>query len=183
MNSLSRALVHVIKENIGSPKFGCEVGVWKGSNSRCLLKSFPDLNLLMVDLYRKHREVSVQISGMDDGQMLDVLREAAEATQFAVSRRTIMVTDSVTASDYVLDRSLDFVFVDADHSYDAVKKDLDAWMSKVRSGGMISGHDYGGRGDRRGWFGVKKAVDEFADKRRLEVCVNRHGRVWWIQKR
>jgi predicted O-methyltransferase YrrM len=38
--------------------------------------------------------------------------------------------------------SLDFVFVDADHSYDAVKADVAAWLPKVKPGGILAGHDY-----------------------------------------
>lgn len=46
------------------------------------------------------------------------------------------------AADHVADGVLDFVFIDADHSYDAVCKDIKAWRPKVRGGGLISGHDY-----------------------------------------
>lgn len=48
---------------------------------------------------------------------------------------------------------LDFVFIDADHSYEGVKRDLTEWTPKVRAGGLISGHDIS-------WPGVKRAVDE-----------------------
>lgn len=40
------------------------------------------------------------------------------------------------------DQSVDFVFIDADHIYEHVKKDVLAWMSKVKPGGIIAGHDY-----------------------------------------
>lgn len=54
------------------------------------------------------------------------------------------------------DQSVDFVFIDADHSYESVKKDIDAWLPKIRKNGIISGHDYGNGNPS----GVKKAVDE-----------------------
>ena len=39
-------------------------------------------------------------------------------------------------------KSLDFVFIDADHSYESVAKDIDAWRSKVKQGGFLAGHDF-----------------------------------------
>ena len=40
------------------------------------------------------------------------------------------------------DHSLDFVFIDAAHDYENVKKDIIAWKPKVRPGGILAGHDY-----------------------------------------
>ena len=39
------------------------------------------------------------------------------------------------------DASLDFVFIDADHSYVVTKADIAIWRSKVRTGGILCGHD------------------------------------------
>ena len=49
--------------------------------------------------------------------------------------------DSVLAAGLYQDNSLDFVFIDACHDYEAVKKDIEAWYPKVKGGGIISGHD------------------------------------------
>lgn len=54
------------------------------------------------------------------------------------------------------DESIDFVFIDGDHNYDAVLKDLQCWYPKVKKGGIISGHDYMWVDAR-----VKRAVDSF----------------------
>ena len=43
---------------------------------------------------------------------------------------------------YYEDASLDFVFLDGDHSYDGLKKDIIAWLPKVKKGGIICGHDF-----------------------------------------
>lgn len=53
----------------------------------------------------------------------------------------------------------DFVFLDGDHSYKGVKKDITLWRPHVRKGGLLFGHDYklGGGGNRPG---VDRAVDE-----------------------
>jgi hypothetical protein len=54
------------------------------------------------------------------------------------------------------DRSLDFVFIDAGHSYENVKEDITSWFPKIKIGGFIAGHDYSPK-----WPSVVQAVDEF----------------------
>jgi len=63
--------------------------------------------------------------------------------------------DSVETASTYKDDSLDFVFIDGDHRYEFVKADIEAWVPKVKSGGIIAGHDYGWCTD------VRKAVHEF----------------------
>jgi predicted O-methyltransferase YrrM len=53
---------------------------------------------------------------------------------------------------------IDYLYVDADHSYEAVRDDLAAWVPHVKPGGLILGDDYW----HRGFPGVKRAWDEFA---------------------
>jgi hypothetical protein len=65
--------------------------------------------------------------------------------------------DSVEAASHVNDDFLDFAFVDGDHSYVGTKRDIKAWLPKVKNGGWICGHDY----DNQNTLGdVKGAVDE-----------------------
>lgn len=66
-------------------------------------------------------------------------------------------TSSDASADYD-DRSLDFVFIDADHTYQSVKEDIACWFPKVKIGGFIAGHDYN---LAKIWPGVCSAVDEF----------------------
>jgi hypothetical protein len=58
---------------------------------------------------------------------------------------------------HVPDKTLDIVYIDADHSYEGVKKDLEAWYPKVKPGGVIAGHDFINPA-----YGVSQAVNEFA---------------------
>lgn len=56
---------------------------------------------------------------------------------------TIMVKGtSMDVVDLIADNSLDWIYIDGDHSYKGVKEDMNGWFSKVRKGGIISGHDY-----------------------------------------
>ena len=76
------------------------------------------------------------------------------------------------STSFSLPFEVDMVFIDGDHRYETVKKDIHKAMSLVRVGGIISGHDYG----HPMWTGVKKASDE------LLGSVNIEDTIWWIQK-
>lgn len=83
----------------------------------------------------------------------------------------IIRLESVQAAALFKPESLDLVFIDADHAYEAVKQDVGAWWPVVRMGGIISGHDYGI------YLGVAKAVHEcFEEVQRLP------GSVWYVEK-
>lgn len=60
---------------------------------------------------------------------------------------------SVEASRLFHDTSVDFIMIDGDHSYEAVRDDLAAWMPKMNVSGLVSGDDYL-------WPGVKRALEE-----------------------
>lgn len=61
---------------------------------------------------------------------------------------------SVDAAKLYEDNSIDFVFIDACHDYECVLEDIKAWYPKVKSGGILAGHDY------PAFPGVVKAVHE-----------------------
>lgn len=166
---------------------GAEIGVASGDTSRALLERFPKLRLQMIDSWSTYGESHPYfISG--DGcakltaeQQSQRAMQAAQATGFASKRRTILALDSGAAADRVEKESLDFLFVDADHTYQGLRADLQAWWPRVRPGGVMFGKDYGGVRDRLGLFGVSQAVDEFAD--RYGQSVKRSsGSVWSIAK-
>lgn len=68
----------------------------------------------------------------------------------------IVRCESLRASGLFADDTIDHVFIDSDHGYESMVKQIRRWRTKVKSGGIISGHDYS-KGD---WPGVVDAVDE-----------------------
>lgn len=63
----------------------------------------------------------------------------------------------------VASHSKDFIFIDADHNYESVKADLEAWEPKLKRGAYIGGHDY------MSFPGVTKAVNERYKRRDCRV--------------
>ncbi len=68
---------------------------------------------------------------------------------------------SVEISKKFEDGSIDWVYIDANHSYDETIADIKAWYPKVKPGGILSGDDYT-------WPGVKKAVADFCKEHNLK---------------
>lgn len=67
-------------------------------------------------------------------------------------------------------KTIDMVFIDGNHSYQAVRSDLDAWAPKVKSGGLISGHDF--------WMpDVVQAVREVFPN----IAVVADMTIWWVR--
>ena len=119
---------------------GVELGVDKGILFRMLLEGVPELHLTGVDRFPdKARSRRVFEAAFDHARRAELL----------------MVSTDVAAS-LVSDASQDFVFIDADHSYEAVKQDIANWRPKVREGGWLGGHDF----HPRKFPGVVQAVRE-----------------------
>ena len=133
---------------------GAEIGIWLGKMSYHLLKS--GLKLYMVDNWKGVPGYGHKFS--DEAQIINK-QKALELTSQFDSRRIILHMDSKDASLMVPDKSLDFVFIDADHSYEGVKSDIKHWISKVKPGGWLGGHDYGNENEPN-HEGVEKAVNE-----------------------
>ena len=90
--------------------------------------------------------------------------------------RTVVVTQpSLGAAAWVAPGSLDLVFLDGDHTYDAVKEDIAAWLPKVRRGGVLAGHDYSLH-----CFGVIQAVHELSGALGAAPLYLGLDHMWWI---
>jgi hypothetical protein len=140
-------------------RFGAEIGVEQGDHAVQLLRSWSGC-LLLIDCWQ------VQ----DKQTYCDQAAYWTQADQEANYRKTLVAIRafSVEAAKEVPDSSLDFVYLDANHSYSAVCADLRAWYPKVREGGLISGHDFVDSGDP---FGVKSAVLEFIRELPVDLYV------------
>ena len=75
--------------------------------------------------------------------------------------------------------NLDFVYIDGNHQYEFVAKDIKTYYPKLKKGGVLGGHDmYNGFCSEHN--GVVQAVAEFAIKNNLQLCVELPD--WWVIK-
>jgi hypothetical protein len=106
----------------------------------------------------------------------DELKANRESLQALLSkygdRFTLFHEHSKIYGRLLKSKSLDVVFLDGDHSPEGVLNDLNIFYDKVKDGGLLCGHDYGGFfGSERSVVGVKPAVDQFVEKNNLTCYI------------
>jgi len=172
---------------------GAEIGVFRGVLSKYLLEKLPNLTLLMVDRWEaveedhEYRTSGSTIASFTVQQMKEVEDEAAANTAFAGSRAVWLKGETSVMVSRVKDAVLDFVFIDADHRYEAVLADIKAWFPKVKIGGWVCGHDWDhpedhikNKDSKARLWGVRKAVEEFFGDLPIEIGKDK---TWFHQKK
>jgi glycosyltransferase involved in cell wall biosynthesis len=123
-------------------KAGAEVGVQRGRNAWVMLENIPDLKLYLIEPYKDH---PANRRKWGEHRHEKFKKQAHERLK---GRDVIWLEDFSEIAAYdVPDDSLDFVYIDGEHTWDYVIVDLVTWYRKVRTGGIISGHDFEYRGN------------------------------------
>lgn len=137
---------------------GAEVGVSSADFSKNILSVLPKIKLWCIDIW----ETNYQLPNPEKS-----FQEALNnLSKYGSHRFEMIKKGSPYAALQFQNNFFDFVYIDADHSYEAVIKDLNAWYPKVKSGGILFGHDYS-----IPWDGVIKAVDDFCLNRKYEIGI------------
>jgi len=122
-----------------------EVGVWKGHSISYLAKKIQefttDVNIYAVDLFSESPDFKKNYSARSQLPIIyDIYNENLRRAGVRDMIKDIKGW-SWEAADQFENKSLDFVFLDASHDTESVIKDIDAWLPKMKSGGLFSGHD------------------------------------------
>jgi len=168
---------------------GAEIGVEEGFFSEYLLKTNLFKTLYSIDPW-PNRFPGVFINGEDlvtDNNEETYAKAREKLEKYEASE--VIRKSSEEASKVFEDDSLDFVFLDGDHTYEGVKLDLQCWYDKVKKGGIFSGHDYMDYvmdcgGGITSHFGVRTAVDEFFAEKGVQVFTveeMERERLEWIE--
>lgn len=145
---------------------GAEIGVHKGDFSEALLRTVAPKKLHLVDPW-KHEDAPEYKDAWYGGQAqggqgeMDARYEGVRKrfeTQVASGQVQIWRAFSDEFLEKLADAELDWIYIDGNHLYEYVKKDLALSLRKVRVGGLVTGDDY----SEGNWWqgGVKRAVDE-----------------------
>lgn len=120
-----------------------EVGTYKGRS----------LSYLVVEAINSGKKF--EIVGIDAFPWPDVEPDFLKYTEPIKDHFTYHKSVSWEADKFFEDQSIDFIFIDADHVYEAVIQDIRAFLPKMKPGAIMSGHDYNHHHP-----GVIRAVDE-----------------------
>ena len=162
-----RPAIEAVIQHCKKDIVGAEVGVYEGGHAKDILKNDNIKKLYLIDTF----------------ELKGLMQNIAPF----LDRINLMIPmSSEDASKKIPDKSLDFVYVDADHTYENCKKDLNLWWGKVKDGGILCGHDFS-----VDMLGVVRAVVEFTLENRLQLSnVNTYDPMqkacsncdWWIYK-
>ena len=172
MNNFSNeGLPEIIKEK--KDIVGLEIGVERGYSALHLLKSCSVKKIYIIDPYLPYYD-----SGSNH-----VCDEVCQEKNKSICLEVLSEFDnfeliekkSEDVVDLFEDESFDYIFIDGLHTYEQCSKDINNYYSKLKVGGIFSGHDY------IYCDGVNKAVNEFAEKNNKTIS-NCKNDVWYWEK-
>ena len=118
-------------------KIGAEIGVERGLFSEEICKRNPGVELHCVDAWAKYPGYRKHLPQSDVDELYQDAKKRLEPYGCKLIREF-----SVDAAKQFQPKSLDFVYIDGNHRYECVVSDIATWIPKIRSGGIIAGHDY-----------------------------------------
>ncbi|MBF0269218.1 MAG: class I SAM-dependent methyltransferase [Alphaproteobacteria bacterium] len=139
-----------------------EVGVAEGVFSQETLNRCQPENLLLVDpwICQEGDDYAYDINNVDAARQ--EARFEAVCKKFEGRNVEILRMSSLDAAALVADVSLDYIYIDANHSFEAVTEDINAWWPKLKPDGVLMGHDYANHfAAMQAGFGVVEAVNNF----------------------
>ena len=176
-----RPTIQAVYDLYGNTKVsGAEIGVFEGENALNIINFLNIDTLHLIDPYEPYED--------NDGVYRVDFSYGKEKAVKVLDGYNGLIRWHFTSSDeackYVPDDSLEFVYIDGNHSYDFVWNDIHNYLPKVKSGGILGGHDYCSLSPS-----VIAAVTDFIEETGFDLHVEYsniwHGvdhYDWWVQK-
>lgn len=170
---------------IGKPNLvGCEIGTALGNNAHSILTELSIVKLYLIDPYIFDDSNGKSAGVHPTKELADQSEAQAHACLKKFKDKIVWlkkISWTVTKQDIPLE-SLDFVYIDGNHSEEAVKSDILTFFPFLKKGGLLSGHDYDANGT-----GVKKAVHWFCSEHKYDCLfhvpeMNGKREDWWLIK-
>ncbi len=165
----------MVKHFDSNSKF-VEVGCWKGRSASFLAveinNSNKEIKLDCIDTWKGslNEDYHQNDDSVKEDKLYELFLKNIEPVKHIINP---IRTTSVEGSKLYEDNSLDFVFIDACHTYDCVKEDIEHWLPKVKPNGFLCGHDFH-------YNEVQQAVLEKFDGQQIRY--DQRGDCWVYQK-
>jgi hypothetical protein len=141
---------------------GAEIGVWKGQYSKLFCEA--GLAWTCVDPWQSYPAYDDNKNKPDEIHQA-FLKATATLSPYGA---TFLRMPSVDAAKLVPDQSLDVVYIDGNHIAEFVRADVEAWLPKVKPGGLICGHDYRVN-PKKPFIQVKQAIDRYTSEHAIAL--------------
>ena len=120
----------------------CEIGVFRGEFAQDILQRVSPLKLHLIDIFS-----GMMGSGDKDGNNMiyvDLDQEYRRLIKLYENDERVSLHRGYSHDILINfpDNHFDMIYIDADHSYSAVKSDLNIALQKIKKGGLLAGHDY-----------------------------------------
>jgi hypothetical protein len=158
---------HILRETMLSflPSGTCaEIGVLEGDFSSFILQNNNPVELNLIDIWG-NIELNYEDASMTDANTQSIIYNKVRSKFGSLPNVKIIRKLSTDATSLFVDDYFDWIYIDADHSFDGCYNDLIAYDSKVKADGYICGHDWLPAYFHRDGFGVNQAVLKFIEEK------------------
>jgi hypothetical protein len=180
----AQSIIHLLNVYFEEEIIGAEVGVGAAQSLCTLLQQCPKIKTMYaIDSYKpyvnflKQEYDGIPANTTDEKQAEGVQWTAHHNVKYSGHKDKVIFIqeESIDAAKQIEDNSLDFIFLDAHSTPDQVLEDINAWYPKIKTGGIISGHDWVSRQ-------VRYAVQKFMVDNKIENAVSTFDNVWLWKK-
>jgi predicted O-methyltransferase YrrM len=168
-----KGLVNIVNEHLTGDVVGCEVGVCLGVTSEYYAQNIKTLKkLYCVDSYPEYVDWTGVVMNREKQDAMK--QHAFDRLKRFHDKIEFVYDDSENFSKRIENETLDFIFIDADHSYEGALSDFKLYFPLVKKGGIFAGHDF----PLQGVNGALKdfLVDRFKEIKMLE------NNAWYLIK-
>lgn len=158
-------------QKLGAQVKGLEIGICRGENAVRFLEECP--NIIWLDAVDPYLAYDDPNGGMTQEMMDRFLSLTQENFKPHTARIALHRMPSVSFAQDIPNGTYDYIFIDGDHSYDAVLADIRAWFPKMKKGGIFSGHDILVKD-------VQRAIAQFRDEQGISAPVMMCANCVWF---
>lgn len=169
-HSLRRSIKFIRENYKRNDLIGAEIGVRYGAHSLTILRHLPMKTLYLIDPQKEYEGI--------DGchkRGFDEIRKGLRRNLKTYSDKLVFIEKFSEDAVNDIPDNIDFIYIDGNHLYNYVKKDVNLYYPKLKKGGVLCGHDFQ-------IPDVARAVCELAAKQNLEVYTGGHLVDWWLVK-
>ncbi len=162
-NIVPRPMDDYIKSIDTNALIGVEIGVYKGEHAKSMLEQLDIDRLILIDPYQPGKYCQKPVEAF----------KCMEKNLQKFKEKVQLIKATSDEAIKLVPNDLDFVYVDGNHDYEFVKRDLINYSAKLKPNGVIGGHDF-----NNDFLDVIRAVCEFSQGQELHV----ESADWWLIK-